>query len=130
MAVSIGFLSSGVRRTDIPGDLAFREELKGINEAPLGWPLSKEPDDPKAPKGTISVARPSLMTYDPVNDRKGGNIISIGKVPVEPGSSGVQIKVKCDMLLEGYRPKKIVRFHPAVWKIIQLPREEQYHGPD
>ena len=45
-----------------------------------------------------------------------------------PGSSGVQIKVKCDLLLEGFRPKRVVRFYPATWKVIALPHEEQFHG--
>jgi len=104
------------------------DELNAINTEPMGWPLSKPEDNPAAPKGTIAVARESLMTYDPVNDRKGGNILDIKKIPVEPGSSGVQIKVKCDMLLEGFRPRRIVRFYPATWKVIALPREEQYEG--
>ena len=104
------------------------DELKGINEEPQGWPFSFPEDDPKAPKGGIAVARESLMTYDPVNDRKGGNILDIKNVPLEPGSSGVQIKVKCDMMLEGYRPRRIVRFYPATWKVIALPLEEQFHG--
>lgn len=103
-------------------------ELKGINEEPQGWPFSGPEDDPKAPKGGIAVARESLMTYDPLNDRKGGNILHIGTVPLEPGSSGVQIKVKCSMMLEGYRPKRIVRFFPARWKVDALPREEEFSG--
>jgi hypothetical protein len=103
-------------------------ELTGINEEPHGWPFSGREDDPKAPKGGICVARESLMTYDPVNDRKGGNILNIGKVPVEPGSSGVQVKVKCCQLLDGFRPQRIVRFYPATWKVNALPREEQFHG--
>jgi hypothetical protein len=103
-------------------------ELSGINPEPFGWPLNKPEDNPNAPKGTIAVARDCLMTYDPLNDRKGGNILNIGKVPLQPGSSGVQIKVKCDLLLEGYRPKHIVRFYPATWKVNALPREEQYSG--
>ena len=104
------------------------EELTLINEEPFGWPLMKPEDDPKAPKGTIAVSRECLMTYDPVNDRKGGNIISIKHILVEPGSSGVQIQVKCDMLLEGYRPKHIVRFYPGAWKVDSLPREEKWEG--
>ena len=104
------------------------DELKGINQEPQGWPFSFPEDDPKAPKGSIAVARESLMTYDPVNDRKGGNILHIGKVPIEPGSSGVQIKVKCGLMLEGYRPRHIVRFHPATWKVNALPLEEQFSG--
>lgn len=104
------------------------EELKGINEAPQGWPFSFPEDDPKAPKGGIAVALESLMTYDPVNDRKGGNILDIKKIPIEPGSSGVQIKVKCGMMLEGYRPRRIVRFYPATWKVEALPLEERFQG--
>ena len=104
------------------------DELTLTNSEPFGWPLSKPEDKPTAPKGTIAVARESLMTYDPVNDRKGGNILQIKKVPLEPGSSGVQIRVQCDMLLEGYRPRRIVRFYPATWKVVALPREEQYFG--
>ena len=104
------------------------DELTLTNSEPFGWPLSKPEDKPNAPKGTIAVARESLMTYDPVNDRKGGNILDIKKVPIQPGSGGVQIRVKCDMLLEGYRPRRIVRFYPATWKVIALPREEQFFG--
>ncbi len=104
------------------------DELTGINEEPQGWPFSFPEDDPKAPKGGIAVARECLMTYDPVNDRKGGNILSIKQVPIEPGSSGVQIQVKCGMMLEGYRPRHIVRFYPATWKVDALPSEEQFHG--
>lgn len=103
-------------------------ELAGISADPHGWPFSKHEDDPNAPKGGIAVARASLMTYDPVNDRKGGNILATGKVPIEPGSSGVQIKVKCCMLLEGHRPGRIVRFYPATWKVVALPHEELFHG--
>ncbi len=104
------------------------DELSGINEEPQGWPFSFPEDDPKAPKGGICVARKTLMTYDPVNDRKGGNILEIKKVPLAPGSGGVQIRVKCGMLLEGYRPRRIVRFYPATWKVNALPLEEQFQG--
>ena len=104
------------------------DELTLTNSDKIGWPLSKEPENQSAPKGTIAVARGSLMTYDPVNDRKGGNILDIKKIPAEPGGGGVQIKVKCDMLLEGFRPRRIVRFYPATWKVIALPLEEQFQG--
>jgi 6-phosphogluconolactonase (cycloisomerase 2 family) len=104
------------------------DELKGINEEPQGWPFSFPEDDPKAPKGGIAVALPTLMTYDPGNDRKGGNIVAFGKVPVVPGCSGVQIKVKCGMMLEGYRPGRVVRFYPATWPVNALPQEERFEG--
>jgi hypothetical protein len=109
-------------------DPLLLDELTGINSEPQGWPFSANEDDPLAPKGGIAVARESLMTYDPVNDRKGGNILNIDRVAIEPGSSGVQIRVKCGMLLEGFRPRRIVRFYPANWKVMALPREEQFFG--
>jgi hypothetical protein len=104
------------------------DELTGINEEPQGWPFSYPEDDPKAPKVGICVARKNLLMFDPVNDRKGGNIIEIKKVPLAPGSGGVQIRVKCGLLLEGYRPRRIVRFYPATWKVNALPQEEQLQG--
>lgn len=104
------------------------DELSETNEKRHGWPFSYPEKDPSAPKGGICVARDSLMTYDPVNDRKGGNILSVKSIPQQPGSSGVQIQVQCGMLLEGFRPGRIVRFYPANWDVVALPREERYYG--
>ena len=95
---------------------------------PLGWPTSGGAKDELKPKGTIAVARDCLMTYDPVNDRKGGNIVKRSKVPLRPGCSGLQIQVECGMLLEGYRPGGVIRFFPAAWNVVAIPREEQFHG--
>lgn len=95
---------------------------------PLGWPTSGGAKNDLEPKGTLAVARRSLMTYEPLNDRKGGNILKTSKVPVRPGSSGVQIQVECGLLLEGYRPGEVVRFFPAAWKFIAVPKEEQFFG--
>jgi len=78
----------------------------------------------------IAVARHTLMTYDPVNDRKSGSILKVAKVADAIGSSGVQIQVKPSMLLEGFRPKRIVRVYPSGWKVIALPKEEQFFGLD
>jgi hypothetical protein len=83
---------------------------------------------PPLPKGGLAVARECLMTYDPVNDRKGATILEVKKVPAERGSGGVQMTVKADMMLEGFRPKRIVRFYPPTWKVTALPREEQFFG--
>lgn len=76
----------------------------------------------------VAVARHTLMTYDPVNDRKRGPILSVKRISIESGSSGVQIQVRPDLLLEGYRPKRIVRVYPSGWPVTALPREEQYFG--
>ncbi len=80
------------------------DELKRTDGKRHGWPLSLPTDDPKAPKGGIAVAPPTLVTYDPGNDRKDGHIVVFGKMPVVPVCCGVQIKVKCGMMLEGCRP--------------------------
>ena len=40
----------------------------------------------------------------------------------------MQIKLKMDMMLEGYRPKRVVRFFPETWKVIALPKEEEFNG--
>lgn len=109
-------------------DPVLFEELKLIHEPTIGWPLVKEPKDPKAPKGTIAVARESLLTYDPVNDRHGGNILKTDRQPPGPGDSGVRIQVQCDILLEGYRPCRIVRFFPAAWPAKFPPLEERFQS--
>lgn len=104
------------------------QELEGIDEKPHGWPFSSPETDPKAPKGGIAVAQENLMTYEPIHDRKGGNILAIEAVPAGPGSSGVRIRVECCMLLEGFRPGHVVRFFPATWPVNTLPKEEQLFG--
>lgn len=113
-------------------DPTLFEELTIINPEPLGWPATLfgkgGAKDDLAPKGTIAVARESLMTYDPTNDRKGGNILKIDQVPVVPGCGGVQIQLQCGMMLEGFRPTKVVRFYPASWPFVPVPMEESFFG--
>jgi len=86
-------------------------KLKGIDEKLLSWLFSAPQDEPKAQKGGLAVALPTLMTDDPVNDRKGENIVAFGKAPVIPGCSAVQTKVKCGMMLEGHRPGRAAGFY-------------------
>ena len=109
-------------------DPALFDELSRINVETAATQAVKPDVNPLKPAGSIAVARESLMTYDPVNDRKGGNILDIKKIAIEPGSAGIQIRVKVDMMLEGYRPRRVVRFYPATWKVMALPREEQFLG--
>jgi hypothetical protein len=105
---------------------------KLFDELTLKDPDAKPPADgsppPTEPRGRLAVARSTLMTYDPVNDTKTGSVLEVKKIPAEPGSSGVQLKLKMDMMLEGYRPKSVVRFYAPTWKVIALPMEEQFHG--
>jgi hypothetical protein len=109
-------------------DPVLFKELSNPNPKALGWPTKEYDWGNVAPKGNIIVVRECLMCYNQVNDRKGGNILKIGKVPVLPGCSGVQIQVQCGILLEGFRPRNIVRFFPATWAVAPLPKEEEFHG--
>jgi hypothetical protein len=44
------------------------------------------------------------------------------------GSSGIQIRMKVDLVLEGFRPGKIVRIRPLNWPDDAVPREEYTAG--
>ncbi len=91
--------------------------------------------DPKlldafTPQGTVTgaVAEDSLRTWDQINDVKRGPLIGVerGKVTA-PGDSGVKIKFKPTVLLEGYRPGRVVRLFSGEWKVDDLPREERLY---
>jgi hypothetical protein len=45
-----------------------------------------------------------------------------GEIPL--GSSGIQIRMKVDLALEGFRPGRIVRIRPLEWPADEVPREE------
>lgn len=72
----------------------------------------------------VCVATPTLMTYDPVNDRRRGPVLLTAKAPAAVGSSGVQVQIQPELMLEGFRPKRIVRVFPGNWPVIALPIEE------
>lgn len=76
----------------------------------------------------VVVAKESLATYDPVNDRQYGQLLEMGDAPPEPGSAGIRVRVKSDLLLEGFRPGRIVRIYPPTWPLVALPSEEQFFG--
>ncbi len=76
---------------------------------------------------TGAVAGESLRTYDQINDRKAGPITAIDKVPVAPGSSGVRIRFRPSELIEGFRPRYVVRLFAATWKVDDLPKEEKLY---
>jgi hypothetical protein len=86
------------------------------------------PETKTKPGANLFVAEPTLLTYDPQNDRKGGEILESKAIPAAPGCSGLQLKVKCSMLLEGYRPRRIVLVQPATWPYRSLPMEELLFG--
>ena len=76
---------------------------------------------------TAIVAEESLRSYDQINDRKGGGLVEIVNLPPAPGFSGVCLKIKPSMLLEGFRPQRIIRVFSGKWKVDDLPREERLY---
>lgn len=74
---------------------------------------------------TALVAEPTLRSYDQVNDRKRGPLLKMVEVPKKPGSSGVQIQFQPELLLEGFRPGRIIRILPEGWPLISIPLEER-----
>lgn len=64
--------------------------------------------------------------YGPAHMACKGPILEVVKsdedVPL--GSSGIQIRFKTDLIIEGIRPGRIVRVRPNGWPKVNLPREE------
>ena len=59
-----------------------------------------------------------------------GSMLDVTKQNNEPplGSSGIQIRMKVDLIVEGFRPGKIVRIRPMNWPDDAVPREEYTGG--
>jgi hypothetical protein len=76
---------------------------------------------------TSAVAEDTLRTWDQINDRKVGPLLEIKKGETSPGNSGVKLIVKPGLLLEGFRPKRVVRLWAGSWKVDDLPREERLY---
>jgi len=77
---------------------------------------------------SMVVALDSLATFDTVNDRQRGPLKAIQKVPVLPGAIGTEVEIRPNLLLEGFRPKKVVRVFAHGWNIITLPNEQRWEG--
>lgn len=77
---------------------------------------------------TAAVAEENLRTWDQINDRKSGPLVAIDRTePTAEGQSGVRVKFKAGLLLEGFRPTRIIRIWPSAWKVDDLPREERLY---
>lgn len=61
-----------------------------------------------------------------------GPILDVTKMEgdVSLGNSGIQIRMKLDLVLEGFRPGRIVRIRPMSWPDDAIPREEFIGGHD
>ena len=68
--------------------------------------------------------------YGPRHMASRGSVLEVtrleGKAPL--GSSGIQVRFKTDLILEGIRPRRVVRICPGSWPQVQIPREEYLGG--
>ena len=87
-------------------------------------------DFQKANTARINAAENTLKhaggTYGQAHLASRGPIADIVKSPGSPppGSSGIQVVMETDLIIEGIRPGKVVRIHPGTWSAVDLPREE------
>ena len=64
--------------------------------------------------------------YGPAHMASKGPIAEVTKLPGDApmGSSGIQVTMETDLIIEGIRPGKVVRIRAAIWPAVDLPREE------
>lgn len=76
--------------------------------------------------GQMAVAENTLRTYWPNHDGMEGRIVSVQKAEGEPvfGSSGIRVEFEMNLILEGFRPGRIVRIRPNSWPKVKPPKEE------
>lgn len=80
--------------------------------------------------GKMAAAENTLRTWWPDHDGMDGKIISVEKVDQEPtlGSSGIRITFQVPLILEGFRPGRVVRIRPQNWPNVKPPVEERVRG--
>lgn len=74
----------------------------------------------------MAVAENTLRTYQPDHDGMEGKILSVKTTKGKPefGSSGIQLQLEMDLVLEGFRPGRIIRIRPNSWPRARPPKEE------
>lgn len=79
--------------------------------------------------GKMAAAENTLRTWWPDHDGMDGRITSFEKAKELPlGSSGIQIQFEVPLILEGFRPGRIVRIRPQNWPNVKPPVEERVRG--
>jgi len=74
-----------------------------------------------------AVAEASLRSYDQSSDALTATVSEVNAVPLVPGSSGVQLVFKPEIMLEGFRPGRFLRLISQSWRIDDLPYEERLY---
>ena len=86
-------------------------------------------DFKKGVGGQMASAEETLRTYWPDHDGMEGTITDVIQIPGAPplGSSGIQVRLEMNLVLEGFRPGRIVCNRPKNWPKVKPPREECIH---
>ena len=95
-----------------------------------GMDKSLYADFKKGASGLMNAVENTLKhghgAYGPAHMACRGPIIDVvrtdGEVPL--GSSGIQIRFKTDLIIEGIRRGRVVRVRPGNWPQVNVPREE------
>lgn len=77
--------------------------------------------------GKMAASEDTLRTWWPDHDGMDGRIVAVNRVDENPpvGSSGIQIEFNVPLILEGFRPGRIVRVRPHNWPNVKPPVEER-----
>lgn len=77
--------------------------------------------------GKMAAAENTLRTWWPDHDGMDGKIVAVEKTEDNPprGSSGIQIQFEVPLILEGFRPGRVVRIRPQNWPNVKPPVEER-----
>ncbi|PQO26573.1 hypothetical protein [Blastopirellula marina] len=75
----------------------------------------------------MAAAENTLRTWWPDHDGMDGKIIAVEKIDENPplGSSGIQVQFQVPLILEGFRPGRIVRIRTQNWPNVKPPVEER-----
>lgn len=77
--------------------------------------------------GKMAAAENTLRTWWPDHDGMDGQIVAVEVDDADPvpGSSGIRIQFEVPLILEGFRPGRIVRVRPSHWPNVKPPVEER-----
>lgn len=83
-------------------------------------------------RGKMAAAENTLRTWWPDHDGMDGTILTVERKreQVPTGSSGIRLRFQVPLVLEGFRPGRIVRLRPAGWPNVKPPFEERVRGLD
>lgn len=85
-----------------------------------------KPGVPAAMNASENTLKHWGAAYGPQHMASKGSILDVARAPGEVplGSSGIQIRVETDLVIEGLRPGRVVRVRPGAWPLVNVPREE------